>query len=183
MLYFRLFEHFKCCIIDFAEHSIKFWKRNRVLYFSIFMHIDARDMSPPLTFCCIIESTPYNRVPPVHGHGRAEVGLNRRSLLSPVPEEYSFKKSSVIWNLIFFISVWMFARNFFEIFFEIFVLKIFFVRPQISSQESSLEIWFSQIPNNFYSKFKHFGEFLTLLDRHLKQNIFNFFTQTKHISK
>ena len=30
-----------------------------MLYFKIFIHIDARDLSPPLTFCCIIEYPPY----------------------------------------------------------------------------------------------------------------------------
>ena len=45
MLYIRIF-----------EQSTKFSKRNRVLYFGICMQIDARELSPPETFCCIIES-------------------------------------------------------------------------------------------------------------------------------
>ena len=78
-------------------------------------------------------------------------------------------KSHPLSEISFLISARLFAGNS-----KFFVQNFFSIRPQISSQESSLEIWFSQIPNNFYSKFKHFGEFLTLLNRHLKQNIFKF---------
>ena len=45
--------------IRIFEHSIRFSKRNRVSYFRIFLHIDARELSPPQTFCLIIESPPY----------------------------------------------------------------------------------------------------------------------------
>ena len=44
------------------EHSIKISKRNRVSHFRIFMHIDARDMSPSHTFCLILEYTPYHLI-------------------------------------------------------------------------------------------------------------------------
>ena len=42
--------------IRIFEHSIRFSKRNRVSYFRIFLHIDARELSPSHNFCLIIES-------------------------------------------------------------------------------------------------------------------------------
>ena len=38
------------------EHSQIFSKRNRVFYNRFFMHINARDRSPPLNFCFIIDT-------------------------------------------------------------------------------------------------------------------------------
>ena len=49
---------FEMSYIRIFEHLIRFSKRNRVSYFRIFLHIDARELSPPQTFCLIIESPP-----------------------------------------------------------------------------------------------------------------------------
>ena len=55
---FQNFRTFEMSYIRIFEHSIRFSKRNRVSYFRIFMHIHARELSPPLTFCLIIEYPP-----------------------------------------------------------------------------------------------------------------------------
>ena len=52
-----------CLLKSLGWYSIKISKRNRMSYFRIFMHIDARELSPPLTFCLIIEYPPYRGYP------------------------------------------------------------------------------------------------------------------------
>ena len=122
MLYNRIF-----------EQSITFSKRNRVLYFRIFMHIDARDMSPPLTFCCIIEYPPqsdefhkYPKMTPsiLEGHFRflykctdLQIYLgNRRSNYTNICTNYciSLVSSGTINN--FSISSYLISRDEFLIF-------------------------------------------------------------------
>ena len=70
------------------EHLIKFSKKNRVLYFRIFINVDARDLSPPLTFCCIIEYTPYY-------FNKLRCRSMLRSLLSGCIPEWT--KPSTLW--------------------------------------------------------------------------------------
>ena len=62
-----------------------------MLYFRIFMHIDARELSPPLTFCCIIEYTPY-----VFGKSRDIISYDKieRQIRSRVMEK-------VIWTALY----------------------------------------------------------------------------------
>ena len=48
----------------FANSNIQHFKCSKILKYNTRMkcHIDARDLSPPVTFCCIIEYTPYIRI-------------------------------------------------------------------------------------------------------------------------
>ena len=69
MFYNRVFEPFRCFILEFSnltmfynrvcEQAIRFSSRNRVFYFRVFMHINSRDESPSLNFCFILGYPPY----------------------------------------------------------------------------------------------------------------------------